>query len=76
MRRRRTKPIEHMPERQDGMAPDHAGTGDLHNDLHFLPMDRRIAVNRAMRAGGLRLLKWAPGEAQGGIIEQRLTLGA
>ena len=72
----RPQEVPQVPNGQDGVVQEHAGTGIAHHLPYLLAHGWFIAMHRASGATGLVLAKAAMLQALNGIIQQCLALGA
>ena len=72
----RPQEVPQVPNGQDGVVQEHAGTGIAHHLPYLLAHGWLIAMHGASGATGLVLAKAAMLQALEGIIQQCLALGA
>ena len=72
----RPQEVPQVPNGKDGVVQEHAGTGIAHHLPYLLAHGWLIAMHGASGATGLILAKAAMLQAQNGIIQQCLALGA
>ena len=72
----RPQEVPQVPNGQDGVVQEHAGTGIAHHLPYLLAHGWLIAMHRASGATGLVLAKAAMLQSLEGIIQQCLALGA
>ena len=72
----RPQEVPQVPNGQDGVVQEHAGTGIAHHLPYLLAHCWLIAMHRASGATGLVLAKAAMLQSLEGIIQQCLALGA
>jgi hypothetical protein len=71
-----SKPIEPVAQAQEGVMPEHARAGILHNRLNLVTPFALVAVDGAAGAGGFFDAKPAAFKAQGGVVQELLAVGA
>lgn len=72
----RPQEVPQVPNGQDGVVKEHAGTGIAHHLPYLLAHGWLIAMHGASGTTGLVLAKAAMLQALNGIIQQCLALGA
>ena len=72
----RPQEVPQVPNGQDGVVQEHAGTGIENHLPYMLAHVRFVAIHRASGATRLILAKAAMLQALNGIIQQCLALGA
>src|ERR1035437_1640488 len=65
--------VEKVPDREDGVAEEHARTREAHDLVHLLAHIPRVAVDRALLARGLLLAVRALEEPVARVLEQLLA---
>lgn len=69
-------PVNHVQEGENGMAPNHSGTGIPHHGSNLLSPGRSIAVHRAVGTGRFFGSEPAASEANFGVIGHGPTFSA
>jgi len=66
--------LDQVPNPQQRVPPDHAGTGEAHDFSDPPAVNGIIAVNGAAAAGGFIITEWTFLQALVGVIREILTI--